>query len=137
MERKTKLFVLALMGALILGTGTSVFAQNQGEPWGQTVTVEGSLELQNGVIVLVSGDTSYYVSRLNRYVGFIEDLKEGATLSVQGYPRGFNTLMPIAITVNGKSYDLASNGWGCGAGAGCGGGFAYGAGYRGRRHGRW
>jgi hypothetical protein len=108
MKTKTKAMVMAAVMLLAAGAGTAVFAQSAVNPWGQTVTVEGTLQLQNGQIVLVSGNTNYFVPMLTRYVGFVDGLKEGAHISVQGYAGGYNMLMPTAFTVNGKSYDVST-----------------------------
>ena len=120
---KKAFFVLAIA---VLAVGM-VSAQNWGNPWGvaQTVTVEGTLGLQNGNIVLTSGDTVYFVPMLSRYVGFVEGLREGARVSVQGYAGSYNMLMPVSFTVGGKSYDVsgyAGGGYGMmGGGRGMGG----------------
>jgi hypothetical protein len=113
-----------------------ISAQSAGSLWGQTVTVDGILGLQNGDIVLVSGNTVYFVPHLARYVGFVDGLKEGARVSVQGYAGGYNTLMPTAFTINGKSYDVSS----FAMGGGYCGGYGAGRGHHGGgfgRGGRW
>lgn len=69
------------------------------------ITVEGTLQLQNGMIALASGDTVYYVPVLQRYIGFIEGLKEGNSVSVEGYVFR-NVLQPAKVTINGKAYDF-------------------------------
>ena len=109
----------------------TVFAQG----WGgasQPVTVTGTLQLQNGEIALASGNTVYFVPALGRYIGFIEGLKEGARVSIEGYAWG-NSLEPSKVTIDGKSYDFSPNiparGWGGGYGY-CGNG--YGSGRYGR-----
>jgi hypothetical protein len=119
----------------------AAFAQNWGNPWGaaQSVTVEGTLQLQNGQIAVLTGSTFYFVPVLNRYVGFIEGLKEGARISVSGYASG-NVLQVSQVTINGKSYDFtpgvpgasgyAGYGW---CGGACYGGFDSSRGGRGRR----
>ena len=118
-----RLVLVMIIACLAAGT---VFAQNWGNPWGtpaQTVSVTGTLQLQNGVIVLTSGSTVYFVPDLTRYVGFIDGLREGAQISVDGYASG-NYIQPIRITVSGRAYDFTSTyaqGYGY-----CGG---YGAGY--------
>ena len=70
-----------------------------------SVTVEGTLKLEKGFIALASGDTVYYVPMLQRYVGFIDGLKEGAKVSVEGY-QFKNMLHPQKVTINGKDYDF-------------------------------
>jgi hypothetical protein len=104
-----------------------VSAQGWGSPWGgmaQPVTVEGTLQLQNGQIALSTGNAVYFVPALTRYVGFIDGLKEGARVSVSGYASG-NVLQAAQITVSGRAYDLLANNFG-GYGAGCGCGYCYG-----------
>jgi hypothetical protein len=126
MKTRTKVMGMAAMMLLAAGAGTAVFAQSAASPWGQTVTVEGTLQLQNGQIALVSGNTNYFVPMLTRYAGFVDGLREGARVSVQGYAGGYNVLMPTAFTVNGKSYDvstLATGGAGYCGGTGCGRGW--------------
>ena len=123
-----------------LATGI-IFAQN----WGgvsQRITVTGTLQLQNGQIALASGNTVYFVPTLGRYIGFIDGLKEGASVSIDGYASG-NYLEPSKVTINGKSYDFSpanpGQGWNgnvqYGYGPyGCGG---YACGGYGYRRGRW
>ena len=134
-----KIMFLAAIACLVTGT---IFAQG----WGgvsQRVTVTGTLQLQNGQIALASGNAVYFIPTLERYIGFIDGIKEGASVSIDGYASG-NYLEPSKVTINGKSYDFSPNNqgqrWGgygyCGYGP-----YAYGGGYsRGGygRHGcRW
>jgi len=122
-----------------LATGT-IFAQN----WGgvsQSVTVTGTLQLQNGQIALAGGNTFYFVPTLGRYIGFIEGLKEGASVSIDGYVWG-NYLEPSKLTIGGKSYNFSANnlgqGWGGGYGYGGYGGYCgYARGGFGSHCGRW
>jgi len=125
---------LVFLTAVVLLAAGTTFAQG----WGgvsQRVTVNGTLQLQNGQIALTSGSSVYFVPALVRYIGFIEGLKEGVSVSIDGFVSG-NYLEPSKVTINGKSYDFSPNnqgqGWGgygyCGygyGGYGCGG-------YRGR-----
>jgi opacity protein-like surface antigen len=82
---------------------SAVSAQNWSNS--KVITIEGTLQLQNGQIAVSSGNTVYLVPELGRYVGFIDSLKEGARISVAGYASG-NYIQPAQITINGKSYDL-------------------------------
>ena len=61
-----------------------------------TETLRGNLALIDGQIALQNGETVYYLPRLGRLVGFVDGLKEGAAVTVEGY-----------------SYDAAQwgNGW--------------------------
>ena len=99
-------FVLVIV---FLAIGT-VSAQNRGNQWevSQSVTLEGTLQLQNGQIALSTGNTIYFVPILERYIGFIDRLREGARVSITGYTSG-NFLQPIQMTLDGKSYDFQAN----------------------------
>jgi hypothetical protein len=117
-------FVLAI-AFFAIGTAS---AQGWGN-WGnvpQLVTVEGTLQLQNGQIVVSSGNTVYYCPVIGRYVGFIDGLKEGSRVTIEGYAVG-NVLQPAKLTASGKSYDFLANSSGAydcyGGGGGCGGGY--------------
>ena len=103
MKRTGFLLVIAF---LAIG---AVSAQNWRNQWGasQSVTVEGTLRLQNGQIAVSTGNAIYYVPVLNQYIGFIDGLKEGASISVSGYVSG-NILQPSQVTINGKSYVFQS-----------------------------
>jgi hypothetical protein len=76
-----------------------------------TVSVTGTLQLKNGFIALVSGDDVYYVPAISRLVGFIDGLKEGKQVSVEGLTsnrdqRGGKFLHLVKLTVDGKAYDF-------------------------------
>ncbi len=128
MKKRIKGTAIAAAMLLVLGAGTAVFAQDTDNLMGQTITVDGTLQLQNGSIVLAAGNTVYFVPMLIRYIGFIDGLKEGAAVSVQGYVNYGNMLMPTAVRVNGKSYDFSGNAWGGGYGPGYGRGSRRGGG---------
>jgi hypothetical protein len=73
------------------------------------VTIEGLLKLEKGIVAVESGGSVYYVPKLNRYIGFIEGLKEGTKVSVEGSQfNGF--ISPEKVTINGKSYDFPGYG---------------------------
>jgi hypothetical protein len=63
------------------------------------------LQLEKGFIALASGDNVYFVPMLMRYAGFVEGIKEGAKVSVEGY-QFRDILHPKKVTVNGKDYDF-------------------------------
>jgi len=99
--------------------GPRPYAWGQNSPRNQTprpspesVSVSGNLTLAQGMIAVVSGDTTWLVRGLNRYVGFIDGLKEGATVTLEGYamssPRNDKTklLQAQKMTLNGKDYEL-------------------------------
>ena len=111
-----KLGLLITISFLTMGT---VFAQNWGysqQP--QSVSVNGTLQLQNGQIAIVNGNNFYYVPTLQRYVGFIDGLREGVRVSIEGFVNG-NFIVPARMNLNGRTYDFSSNN-------GLAGGFGYG-----------
>jgi hypothetical protein len=95
----------------------------------ETTTLRGNLSVQNGQIALQDGGTVYYVRGLDHLIGFVEGLREGAAVILEGYsfeppPAGFrrtgDTAGPGAgsaataagklfvaqkLTLNGKEYD--------------------------------
>ena len=125
-----KAFFVLVIAVLAIA---SVSAQNWGTP--QTISVTGALQLQNGSIVLASGNNVYFVPALQQYVGFVEGLRERAQIQVDGYASG-NFIQATRFTVNGRSYDLGANysqrGYGYGMGYHRGGGYGgYGMGHHG------
>ncbi|MDR0447976.1 MAG: hypothetical protein LBH07_04845 [Treponema sp.] len=118
---KKLIFVLAF-GILVIGAASA-------QGWGrgvvpQSVTVSGTLQLQNGQFTVVSGNTAYYCPMIGQYVGFIDSLKEGSSITIEGFVYG-NLIQPTKLTTGGKSYDFPANNLG-GYGGYCGG---YGGGY--------
>ena len=111
-----------------------ISAQNWGNS--RSITIEGTLQLQNGQIAVSTGNAVYFVPELGRYVGFIDGFREGARVSVSGYASG-NYLQPVQMTLNGKSYDLRTNNFAQGYG-GYGRGYCAGpAGFGGGGRGGW
>jgi len=75
------------------------------------VQVEGTLKLEKGFVAVESGDSVFIVPMLNRYIGFISGLKEGAKVSVEG--RGFrNAIQPTKVTLDGKTYEFSERNFG-------------------------
>ncbi|MDR2596096.1 MAG: hypothetical protein LBC76_02125 [Treponema sp.] len=104
-----KIVLLCLLAAIICG---SVFAQTAPPA---TTTIKGALGLSAGRIAVVSGDVTYYVRGLERFVGFIDGLKEGAQVSIEGYASTLafegqkgRFFYPITLTLNGKNYEVGS-----------------------------
>ena len=122
-------FVLVIAFAAIGG----ISAQNWDNS--RSITIEGTLQLQNGQIAVSTGNAVYFVPELERYVGFIDGLKEGARVSVAGYASG-NYLQPVQMTFNGKSYDFQTNNFAQGYG-GYGRGYCSGPGFAGGGRGGW
>ncbi|MDR1411484.1 MAG: hypothetical protein LBI91_04695, partial [Spirochaetaceae bacterium] len=69
--------------------------RTQGQPPGETnfgpgqlpqeLSIQGTLGLVNGQIAVISGETTYYVRGLDRLFGFVDGLKEGAPVKLDGY----------------------------------------------------
>ena len=133
---KKVLCVLAL-AVLVIG---AVSAQGWGAP-AESVRVEGTLQLRNGQIALVAGNAVYFVPVLARYIGFIDGLREGAQVTVEGFVFN-NILQPATLSIGGREFDFTAQAQGgayghCGFGpaGGCprggyGGGYHRGAGRR-------
>ena len=107
-----KIVLLVLLTAII---GGSLFAQTITP----TTNIRGTLGLSNGRISVVSGNITYYVRGLERFVGFIDGLKEGAQVSLDGYATAptiegqrDRLFYPVILTLNGKNYEIGSPGTG-------------------------
>ena len=114
---------------ILLAVGLVGMAWAQGWPWAhpgpngpgphreppaaETVTVSGSLIVSRGSPAVKSGDDIYIVKGINRLVGFVDGLKEGAQVTIEGpaitSPRDskLKVLRAVKLTLNGKAYDLA------------------------------
>ena len=105
MEVFVKRFIIFLFIA-VLFVG-SIFAQERGNRQREvnSITIEGTVKLERGIVAVESGSNVYYVPLLTRYIGFINELKEGVRISVEGI--GFrNFIHPAKITIDSKSYDF-------------------------------
>jgi hypothetical protein len=78
----------------------------------ETTSVSGNFTIAQGMIAVISNDITYLVRGLNRYIGFIDGLKEGAAVTLEGYampaPRNDKVRFLLAqkMTLNGKDYEL-------------------------------
>jgi hypothetical protein len=106
---------------LMLGFAAMVQAQVWGPGWNwrntpasETITVTGTMVVANRMPALKSGDVTYYIGGISRLIGFIDGLKEGAQVTVEGAAmaspgdKNVKFLWPSKLTINGKVYDLAS-----------------------------
>ncbi|MDR2500477.1 MAG: hypothetical protein LBD37_05280 [Treponema sp.] len=79
----------------------------------EIITISGTMTIVQGFLAVQSNDTAYLTPGLDRYVGFIEALKDGAPVSLEGSALNYSqdgtikTLRVTKLTVGGKSYDLA------------------------------
>jgi hypothetical protein len=76
------------------------------------VAVNGKLAALNGRIVLKDGAKTYYIIGLGQLVGFVDGLKEGASVTLKGFVREFRyapdygVIRADLLTINGKDYQL-------------------------------
>jgi len=103
-----KIVLACLFTAIICG---SIFAQSNTP----TTAISGTLGLSNGRISVVSDNITYYVMGLNRFVGFIDGLKEGAQVALDGYASApaiegqkDRLFRAVTLTLNGKKYSVGS-----------------------------
>ena len=80
-----------------------------------SASVSGNLSLVQGRIAVTDGDTTYIIRGLNRFIGFIDGLKEGAAVTLEGYAftraqkdsnESVKFLSVQKMNLNGKEYDL-------------------------------
>jgi len=103
-----KIALLCMLTAVICG---SIFAQSTTP----TTNIRGTLGLSAGRISVVSGNVTYYVRGIERFVGFIDGLKEGSQVSLDGYVSAPKVegqkdrlFYPVTLTFNGKNYEVGS-----------------------------
>jgi hypothetical protein len=81
------------------------------------LTIQGTLGFVNGQIALKSGGTTYYVWGLDRLFGFVDGLKEGAAVTLEGYAEEislapeYRLFLAEKLVFNGREYaDLRPGG---------------------------
>jgi hypothetical protein len=112
MKRLVIFFLIALAAGALLSAQEGNRLSRGTAP--EKTTVSGKLGIVRGMIALDSGDTIYYVPGLLRFAGFIEGLKEGASVTLEGYEslapfpdeEPGTSLRVTKMTLNGKDYDL-------------------------------
>ena len=103
----------------MMGQGTNNFGQRswapaQTAPTLEKITLEGTLELVNARIVIKKDAKTYYVMIPSRLYGFVDGLKEGASVKVEGYVHevyGVKDSFAVRaekLTVAGKTIDLGT-----------------------------
>jgi hypothetical protein len=110
MKKMVFCILLAAAGGCIL------FAQPVAQSGTAAITtIKGTLGLSQGSIAVKSGNITYYCRGLGRYVGFIDGLKDGAQVSIEGYAaaptiEGQTDRMfyPVKLTIGGKDYEVGS-----------------------------
>ena len=122
MKRKIVFILLAL--ALVTAISAQEHERERGErqfrfrrPTVETVTVSGAMVVANGLPAVKSGDITYFVTGITRLAGFIDGLKEGAQVTIEGsaftHPRDekFKFVLTSKLTIGGRSYDLSPLEW--------------------------
>ena len=103
-----KLTLFLFIAVLLAG---SIYAQGRNIPQRENnlVTVNGTLKLERGFVAVQSenaNDSSVVVvPMLNRFIGFINGLREGAEVSVEGI-RHRNMIRPVKVILDGRTYDF-------------------------------
>ena len=69
------------------------------------ITINGILKLERGIVAIQSDGETYLIPMLNRFIGFIGGLREGANISVEGY-KIRNIINPTNVIIDGQSYDF-------------------------------
>ena len=110
---------------VLLAVGITALAAAQGrDRWGwgypgvqsipvEQVSVTGNLTIIQGSLAVKSGDATYFVPGLMRYVGFIDSLKDGAQVRLEGSAVAVSEdaktkkLSASKLTIGGKDYDLS------------------------------
>ena len=83
-------------------------------PTAETVTITGSMVVASGMPALKSGEVTYFVTGISRLIGFVDGLKEGAQVTVEGRsmanPRDETVkfLRVTKLTIGGKSYEITT-----------------------------
>jgi hypothetical protein len=109
--------IILCISLVFLALGAFAQTRNRvGPQWSEppaSVTVSGRLEAVNARIAVKSGDLTYFVFGIDRLVGFVAGLNEGAQVTLEGYesPESaaseYRALWVSKLTFNGKDYDLA------------------------------
>ena len=115
---KRKILFVCLV--IALAATASAQERERGERQGRTrrpsaeaVTVSGSMIVAHGMPALRSGDDTYLVIGISRLAGFIDGLREGAQVSIEGRAMTsqrdgtLKYLVPSKLTLGGRTYDLA------------------------------
>jgi hypothetical protein len=127
---KRKIIFILLMIGLAAAAWSQGWGRNMPDirrnflPPVETVTVSGSMTVARGFPAVKSGDVTYIVSGINRLIGFIDGLKEGTQVTIEGTAMAISGnanmkyLRPSKLTLGGKTYDMATPGGNLGMGMG-------------------
>jgi hypothetical protein len=118
MKRATSLALAVIIATASLGAQALGGPGRQGSAQAATITkAEGTLALVNGMIALKTKDNKVlYLMGLQHLIGFIDGLKEGASVKVEGYGDSLRlapeyTLIRLTkLSFNGRDFDLGQFG---------------------------
>ena len=110
--------IFFVMLGLALASFVSAQAQGPGRnqrmaPVAESVTVSGDMVLAYGRPAIISGDTTYIVFGINRLAGFIDGLREGAYVSIDGRAvasqrdENIMFLRPTTLALGERTFELA------------------------------
>ncbi len=104
-----KLVIIAMMGLVLAAT---LSAQNTQRTAAETLSISGTLAVENGLIALKTENQTYYTHGFQHLINFVDGLKEGAALTLEGYVLPYQRdpeylhFMSTKLIINGKSYEL-------------------------------
>lgn len=104
---------------IVLSVANIVSAQNSAPnpstPQGiQQTSINGKLAFVNGRIAVQDASAVYYASGINQLIGFVDGLKEGAAVTLDGFlfpaspSAGGQFFRTSKLTFNGKTYDISA-----------------------------
>ncbi|MDR2447420.1 MAG: hypothetical protein LBD58_09075 [Treponema sp.] len=110
---------IMMSAVILLAAANATFGQAVGNPYvvaPTTQAVSGSLVFVKGRIALQSGGATYYIRGIDRLIGFIDGLTEGADAALEGYAFAIPQsnqgaaveymFHAVKLTFNGKEYDM-------------------------------
>jgi hypothetical protein len=107
--------ILMMFTFLALCSSSLIFAQGLDDrqaPEQVAKKVTGAMTISNGIAAIKSDGITYLFPGLLRYAGFIEGLKEGAAVTVEGIARVNHRdaksmiILTNKLTIGSKEYDL-------------------------------
>jgi hypothetical protein len=117
-----RILIIALLmvsaAALVTAQGTDRRApRSQGgkvmpQVSNEKITVTGNLTIANGMIAIKNDGVAWVIPGLFRYVGFIDGLKDGAQVTIEGTAMSkqadakTRVLMPLKLKMGNKEYEM-------------------------------
>lgn len=103
-----------MMGQGYNNFGQKSWAPAQALPALEKITLEGTLELVNTRVAIKKDGKTYYLAIPSRLYGFVDGLKEGSSVQVEGFShevygvKDSYAVRPEKLTVAGKTIDLGT-----------------------------